>query len=289
MKKKLLCLLVALICLVALFPGHADFGDYSGNSDYGDSDYDSGYDSSWDSDSWSDSGYYGSGDSGGDFYIVVFTVGGILLIALIGGVRSKSKKKAGGASPTPVNSMRPLSALTELNQDELCAQISNMYIRLQEAWAARDLSPVEPLLSAPLYAQTSAQLKRDFIDKGITSHMEHISVLDVTLLGCKPAENGAPDRVFARVNARFVNYLTDASGKLVRGDRNDEIYMQYEWTLERSGSASGKTSVNCPNCGAPVDVNKSAKCPYCGTAIENTSYDWVVSQIKGLSRNTVKH
>ncbi len=289
MKKKLLCLLVALMCLIALFPGHADFGDHSGDSDYGDSDYDSGYDSSWDSDSWSDSGYYGSGDSGGDFYIVVFTVGSILLIALIGGVRSKSKKKAGGASPTPVNSMRPLSALAELNQDELCAQISNMYIRLQEAWAARDLSPVEPLLSAPLYAQTSAQLKRDFIDKGITSHMEHISVLDVTLLGCKPAENGAPDRVFAHVNARFVNYLTDASGKLVRGDRNDEIYMQYEWTLERSGSAGGKTSVNCPNCGAPVDVNKSAKCPYCGTAIENTSYDWVVSQIKGLSRNTVKH
>ena len=287
--KKLLCLLITLLCLIALFPAHADFGDYSGDSDYGGSDYDSSWD---DDDSWSSSDHDYVSDSDGygvdDFYIVVFTVGGILLIALIGGARSK-KKSADGATPTPPSSLQPLSALADLNQDELCAQISNMYIRLQEAWAARDLSPVEPLLSAPLYAQTSAQLKRDFIDKGITSHMEHISVLDVTLLGCKPAENGAPDRLYACVHARFVNYLTNSEGKLVRGDRNDEIYMKYEWMLERSGSTGGSASVNCPNCGAPVDVNKSAKCPYCGTAIESTSYDWVVSQIKGLSRNTVKH
>lgn len=57
-----------------------------------------------------------------------------------------------------------------------------------------------------------------------------------------------------------MNYLTDKNGKIVRGDQNDEIYMQYEWTLERSADIGAERTVNCPNCGAPVDANRFASC-----------------------------
>ena len=96
--------LCACLVLLAVLPAGADFGDYSGDSDYGGSDYDSSWD---DDDSWSSSDHDYVSDSDGygvdDFYIVVFTVGGILLIALIGGARSK-KKSTDGATPTPPSS-----------------------------------------------------------------------------------------------------------------------------------------------------------------------------------------
>ena len=285
MQKKLLCLTLLLLLLFSTL-GHADFGDFSGGSDYGGSDsYDSG--SSWSS---SGSTYDYDSDSDGEWSIeiVVITVGVIFVVAAVSSKKSKSSKNA-GATGVDIRTLRPINELANFNPGEFNGKLSNMYIRLQEAWANRDLTPVEPLLTAPYYAQMSEQLKRDFIDKGLTSHLEHISVLDVQLLGCHPGNKNAPDRLYAQLKTRFVNYITDERGKIVRGNQRDEIYMTYEWTLERSANTTGERTVNCPNCSAPVDANRFAKCPYCGSVIENSGYDWVLSQIKGISRFTAEH
>ena len=283
MKKRILCLFALLLLLLsACTLSHADFGDFSGGSDYGGSDY-SGSDYSSGSDY-----YYGDDDGEWNFEVVILTFG---LIAVVAIADSASKKKhPKGAKGVDTSALKPVSALSNFSESELTGRLSNMYIRLQEAWANGDLSPVEPLLTAPYYAQMASQLKRDFTDKGITSHLEHIAVLEVTLLGCVPAtDDKKPDRLYASLRTRFVNYLTDKDGKVVRGSRKDEIYMQYEWTLERSGQIDAERTVNCPNCGAPVDANRFAKCPYCGSVIEKSGYDWVISSIKGISRKTVKH
>ena len=46
-------------------------------------------------------------------------------------------------------------------------------------------------------------------------------------------------------------------------------------------------AVNCPNCGAPVEINKTARCPYCGSnTTENDEF--VINTIKGVSQRTGK-
>ena len=35
---------------------------------------------------------------------------------------------------------------------------------------------------------------------------------------------------------------------------------------------------NCPNCGAPVDINASATCPYCNSTLVKVSSDYVLSK-----------
>lgn len=289
MKKRVLCLLAVLL-LLALPLGRADFGDFSGGSDYGGSsdwgsynssdydDYDSGFNYI---------GHYGRGLSLSQEMIVIVIVVAVLLIA--NALRKKTGALPAGAKTVDVSTLEPVSALADFSESEFTGKLSNMYVRLQEAWAEGNLKPVEPLLTAPYYAQMTAQLKRDFTDKGIASHIEHLSVLDVNLLGCRPGKDGEPDRLFAEINARFVNYLTDADGELIRGSRKNEIYMQYEWTLERSAVIGAERTVNCPNCGAPVDANRFARCPYCDSVIEKSGYDWVLAQIKGISRRTVRH
>ena len=77
----------------------------------------------------------------------------------------------------------------------------------------------------------------------------------------------------------------------MRGSNTAEKFMEYEWTLARStgrttGTAAGTQVQNCPNCGAPININNTAKCEYCGCILTTDSFDWVVTGIKGLSQRT---
>ena len=36
----------------------------------------------------------------------------------------------------------------------------------------------------------------------------------------------------------------------------------------------------CPNCGHPMDVNKSGYCEFCHSTYNQENYDWVLTNIK---------
>ena len=46
---------------------------------------------------------------------------------------------------------------------------------------------------------------------------------------------------------------------------------------------------SCPYCGAPLDINRSAKCEYCDNIVSTNDYDWCLASIKGLSQRTVEN
>ena len=83
----------------------------------------------------------------------------------------------------------------------------------------------------------------------------------------------------------------DKTGKLVSGSRDKEKFMVYEWDLVRtSGTKTEKDKpmqpVNCPNCGAPVEITASAKCPYCGSVITLEEHDFALNAIRAISQQT---
>ena len=124
-RKAILVLILALSLCLCLFPvaTSADFGDFSGDSDYGSdwssSDWSSDS-SSWDSgSSWSSSDSYSTssdGDSDAGFLptAIVFAV-----IVLIGVVMSRSKTKnksvPEGATRTAQESLRPMNEYVQLD------------------------------------------------------------------------------------------------------------------------------------------------------------------------------
>lgn len=68
--------------------------------------------------------------------------------------------------------------------------------------------------------------------------------------------------------------------------------MTYEWELTRAsgrttGAAEEMTVVNCPNCGAPLSINATAKCPYCDSVVTVDAHDWAISAIRGIAQRTV--
>ena len=306
--------IVALIALLlAMMPGGlADFGDFSGSSDYGSSydssSYSSSYSSSRDDDdddySWSSSNW-GSGGGGGtstaiddvamEDILVLFVMIGIWILYRRWRNRKKNSKgeKSMPEGAKPMQNLLPMKALMEwdpnFSSEAVTQRLSNLYVQMQNHWTNRDISPLRGDFTDAQYEQYDRQLQK-YRDAGQTPYVERIAVLGVELRGALRTEQH--DILVANIRARITTYtLDDKTGKVVRGHKTDEKFMQYEWTLVRPVGTKTITqdadeAFNCPNCAAPMKINQSAQCPYCQSVVTKADYDWVIAGIKGLSQRT---
>ena len=286
--------LCACLVLLAVLPAGADFGDYSGDSDYGSSSDWSSSDSDWDWSS-SDSDYSSSSESSGGISTIV--VGAIIVfIAIVSTSRTKKKKGASGGTSWSAAANRKLKPMAEYEQldenfdkAELTSKLSNLYVQMQDCWQKKDISPIRPYCTDAFFTQMDNQIQRKN-QQGQTNYIERIAVLSVELRGW--CQEGGNDVLVARLNTRIVDYtLDDKTGNLVSGSKNKEKFMVYEWDLVRTtGTKTEKDkpmqTVNCPNCGAPVEINASAKCPYCGSVITLEEHGFALNAIRAISQET---
>ncbi|OON87163.1 hypothetical protein BXO88_04635 [Oribacterium sp. C9] len=308
MKKKFrfkLLMILALCFVISAFTlkGFADFGSYSGDSDYG-SDSWSSSDSGWSSSDYSSGGYSyyggsGSSSSDGFFWDMVVPLIVFIIIFIFIIQRSKNISRLTDSRPSqPVNNVarskgRPISEYTSIDPGfdsaELAAKLSNVYVKLQNAWQDKDLEPIRPYLTDDFYAQMDRQLSA-MKSRNQTNYIERIAVLSsepVTFY----QENGM-DHIVAILKTRIVDYtLDDRTGALVSGNKVKEKFMTYEYDLCRKSGITthtekGLNTVTCPHCGAPLDINQTAKCPYCGSVITVVNEDWAIKSIKGISQRT---
>ena len=139
------------------------------------------------------------------------------------------------------------------------------------------------------FAQMERQLDRYRVNKQ-TNRIERIAVLDVSISGWKQEKGN--DVIIARLKTRITDYVTDdLTGEIVRGSNTAEKFMDYEWELIRTSGTktaeqSGTTVHNCPNCGAVLNINHTAKCEYCGSIVTVEAHDWAVNGIKCIYQRT---
>ncbi len=304
MKKRLLAILAAVLIVTTVFSvvSFADFGDYAGDSDWGWSDSGSDWGGSsdwgWDSyDSYDSYGYSSDDLTLGD------VLGTIAIFAVIIALRIlfHNKKRSSGSSRVDLGKQQPekplVNRLDELKKKDpnfseakFLDDAANLYVRMQNCWTAKDLEPVRPHLSTELYAKSDRQLQA-YRNNRQTNHVDRISVLDTRIVGCDA--DSVNDIITVQITARVVDYVTDDNtGAIVRGSNSKELFMTYQWTFIRTlgkttNAEGGIDSEHCPNCGAPLDLNQSAVCQYCGATITSGDYDWVVSNIRGISQKSV--
>ena len=306
-------ILVFVLCILLMalpaFAG-ADFGDFSGDSDYGGS-WDSGSDwssSSWDSDYSSGSYYDDDSDvSGIDIGISLAVMAAIVVLGLIFDVSEKRKKKkqygAGrpqsaqgrpqGAQRTPNSRLQPIGDLTitdpNFDANAMQEKISNLYVQMQNCWTDKNIESLRPYFTDALFTQMERQLN-GLKNQGLTNYVDRIAVLGVNLRGFY--KQGDKEHLIVELRTRIVDYtVQDSNNKLISGDRNREKFMTYEWDMCRTaGSVTSKEgvmhSVSCPGCGAPLSINTTAKCPYCGRVVTLDEHDWALCAIKGISQTT---
>ena len=265
------------------------FESYDSSWDSGGSSWDSG--SSWDFGSSSSSSYDSDydGDGSGLMGFIIF----LIIIAII---IYYSKNKG---SSTPQSSSMPRthfntgsSGLVEqqvkavdplFNKEVFLSWARTLFIKLQEAWAARDWETIRTFESVELFEQHKKQLQ-GYIDNHQINVMERIAVLGVELESF--TQNGDKDILTCILRSRMNDYIIDdRTRQLIKGEKNKDIYGTYKLTFVRKTGVktqAGTAEVNktnCPNCGAPTEITSSGRCEYCGSVITTGEHDWVLSDL----------
>lgn len=163
--------------------------------------------------------------------------------------------------------------------DALQARLSMIYVRLNAAWNAHDLSLVRGLVTSSLLGYLQFwidEYKRQQLHNKLESaRIERLALARVT-------RDAYFDAITIRVFADGLDFTTDANGKVVGGSQSTRrAYSEY-WTLIRSSARRGpvNAAANCPNCGAPLQMSDAGACTHCNAEVESGSFDWVLSKIE---------
>lgn len=275
------------------------FESYDSGSDWGgSSSWDSGSD--WGgSSSWDDDDYGSSYSSGGGVYLIGNDFGtflfGVVIIIIVYVVYYYYKKNSshGNMQPRPRPDSSGMSeAQVEakvkaidpvFNKEEFLSFARSVFVKLQEAWTARDWSVIRTFESNELFEQHQNQLQR-FIDNNQINKMEQICVKSVSLYSFE--QTGDKEVLKVTLSSKMIDYIVDATtDKILKGDRTTIRHSTYRLTFIRKAGVKTKAgtsdvnTTNCPNCGAPTQITSSGKCEYCGSVITTGEYNWVLSDL----------
>ena len=269
------------------------FEDYdSGSSSWGSSDWDS---SSWDYDYDYDSGsnytYIGGGSPLPG--IIIF----IIIVAISMYVKSKQKNNwqmpkqqfqtQNYAYKSEEEVEKEVKAVDELfNKEEFLSWSRDLFVKLQEAWTARDWSTIRVFETNELFEQHHKQLQ-DYIDRKQINKMERICVKSATLSDFR--QTGDKDILTVILKSRMVDYIIDEeTGKVLKGDKVTDRHSTYKLEFIRKTGVKTKpgsnqiNTTNCPNCGAPTQITSSGKCEYCGSVITTGEHSWALANLEKI-------
>ena len=284
-------LLVALLCCMV---GIADVGNNnrysSGGGDYGGG---------------------GDGDLGALLWLIYICIEHpalipIVIVVLVVMFILGRKKKKNNSNPNSINRQVQQQANNDFTFDntvQVAQQIQEIdpafssekfvgfarevFMKIQEAWTARDWQPIRPFESEALFNQHKQQLD-EYLRLGKINVVEKIGIKHCSLHAFR--QDGDKEVLTVWLNAVMRDYvIDDKTKKVLESDPNRDWYMQYEMTfcrkagLKTDPGKKGNSITNCPNCGAPTEVTSSGQCAYCGSVITNGEHDWVLTDIH--SRN----
>jgi hypothetical protein len=161
----------------------------------------------------------------------------------------------------------------------LDARVQLVFSQLNAAWAAQDLLPARPYLSASLFQTLLTQL-RPYVEDGLVNRVEGARILrtEMARLVRDAQQDALTIRLFG--TGRDVT-VRKATQELVGGSlTEDRPYSEY-WTFVRSRSARGapRTEKTCPQCAAPLQVGMQGNCEHCGALVASGDFDWVLAGI----------
>ena len=173
------------------------------------------------------------------------------------------------------------------SSDKFIGFAREVFMKIQEAWTAKDWKPIRPFESETLFNTHKQQLD-EYIRLGKTNVVEKIGIKHCSLHSFQ--QDGDKEVLVVWLNAVMRDYvIDDATKKVLESDPNRDWYMRYEMVFNRKAGLKtdpgkkGNSITNCPNCGAPTEVTSSGQCAYCGSVITNGEHDWVLTDIHSRS------
>ncbi len=169
---------------------------------------------------------------------------------------------------------------TWFDEQAVLSRVKNLWMQQMTCRATGDVEPLRPYFSEALYQKELDDLARDQRE-GKIRQAGRPAVLDGVLeqAGAAEGREALRCRLFTRYTPREVR---QHDNEVLREGK--ETFFHEEWLLTRPAGTKtpqpgAPISVNCPNCGAPFSLYKSAKCPMCKSLIPVPDFTWTVEEI----------
>jgi len=171
-----------------------------------------------------------------------------LFILLSKGMEAKNKRFAPvGASGKAEETERMLAGLAaadpSVEPNRLKQRVSEVFLKLQSCWEARDYEPMRGLMTGHLHLVHSRKIA-DMIEAHEINIMENVELLEVKLVfACYKAEQAA--RSFtALITASARDYhIDDRTRSFLRGDSSAKRFQEY-WVFELEKGAWVLSAIN---------------------------------------------
>jgi DNA-directed RNA polymerase subunit RPC12/RpoP len=167
-----------------------------------------------------------------------------------------------------------------VTMEGLNARLQLLYAELNAGWSHGDLAGARPYVSDGLFGYLQYWVTA-YQQQGLRNVLEGMRIVEWKTVKI------VRDRHYDALTVRLQGTGRDSTvrqpgGEVVSGDpKRDRLYSEY-WTLIRGAGVKGapRADKNCPNCGAPLDVNMAGQCQHCGAKITSGEFDWVLSKIE---------
>ncbi len=163
-------------------------------------------------------------------------------------------------------------------------QAADAFLDVKQAVEARDLTPVLDVLSDGVFDD----LSQDVASLVARDAVQHFDGLVPTRITVEAADRGPQgDAITLRIQAVALQYLGSAgAGGSAPGGLG--AFTEF-WTFSRSAGATSPAAMRleCPTCGAPIDVDTGRICHYCRTLLPppHAQTGWVVAAIQPAQEN----
>lgn len=242
--------------------------------------------SSWDSgSSYSGSSSSSSGGIGSVIFVFV-----IVIIIIVLSKKGMINSNNSSTHPINIDNKQIVERIRQsdpnFSEEEFLMWTKDLFVKLQNAWTARDFESIRAFETPDLFEQHSAQLK-EYVNMNRINVVERISVSYAGITNYE--SDGAKETITIVLNSKMKDYIIDSeTKKLLEGNKdtywNRSYRMKFVRTLGKQTQAASSelNTTNCPNCGAPTKVTSSGRCEYCGSVIVTDDHDWVLSSLESI-------
>jgi outer membrane protein assembly factor BamE (lipoprotein component of BamABCDE complex) len=168
---------------------------------------------------------------------------------------------------------------SSLNRKDIILSAFETYKNLQHAWSDANFDDMRKLTTDELYNALKMQLE-PILEREEKNVMSGIKLIGAGVLDIRKTNKVISVDVILCVNQ--YDYVINKKNRIIRGNGylREETYVI---TLDKI-SDKKKAVKSCPNCGAKLKDFASQTCEYCSSNIIKESMDFVITEIKNVTR-----
>lgn len=157
-------------------------------------------------------------------------------------------------------------------------KVDNIFVMLHISLMTDNMKRVDHFIGDNVYREFSDRLttlnnnnERQMFDE---LNVKSTEIVKVEILDDKYV-------ITVRLISRYMDYIVDKqSSNFKRGNNSSRIEHENILVFEKKRNTKVQGIVRfCPNCGHPMDINKSGYCEFCHSTYNQENYDWVLTNI----------